>query len=173
MSTAPMRLRRCSAPNGRDGQNPGRHEFMAGARQDPGFGPGAGGGGGEDVQRLPDNAVVIPPFDSADVYAALKTLRIAPLLDGVRGEPPLDAAALCAGVIALCPQIRPPSDQPNLDQTDQIDPIDPIDQRGADAVIPARLGWVTLPLDPGSPCCATNGLAWPGRPARLARSVPG
>ncbi|WP_232287887.1 acetate--CoA ligase family protein [Verminephrobacter eiseniae] len=101
MSTAPMRLRRCSAPNGRDGQNPGRHEFMAGARQDPVFGPVVVGDGGRYVQALQDIAVLIPPFDSADVYAALKTLRIAPLLDGVRGEPPLDAAALCAVVIAL------------------------------------------------------------------------
>src|SRR6218665_4093188 len=101
MSTAPMRLRRCSAPNGRDGQNPGRPEFMGGARQDPVFGPVGVGDGGKYVQALQDIAVLIPPFDSADVYAALKTLRIAPLLDGVRGEPPLDAAALCAVVIAL------------------------------------------------------------------------
>src|SRR6218665_4228656 len=101
MSTAPMRLRRCSAPNGRDGQNPGRHEFMAGARQAPVFGPVVVGDGGKYVQALQDIAVLIPPFDSADVYAALKTLRIAPLLDGVRGEAPLDAVALCAVVIAL------------------------------------------------------------------------
>jgi len=74
---------------------------MAGARQDPVFGPVVVGDGGKYVQALQDIAVLIPPFDSADVYAALKTLRIAPLLDGVRGEPPLDAAALCAVVIAL------------------------------------------------------------------------
>jgi len=80
----------------------GRHAFMAGARQDPVFGPVVVvGDGGKHVQALQDIAVLIPPFGSADVHAALKTLRVAPLLDGVRGEPPFDAAALCAVVIAL------------------------------------------------------------------------
>src|SRR6218665_2436170 len=112
MSTAPMRLRRCSAPNGRDGQNPGQPEFMAAAPQAPVFGPVVVGDGGKYVQALQDIAVLTPPFDSADVYAALKTLRIAPLLDGVRGEPPLDAVALSAVVIALGRLIAAAPDRP-------------------------------------------------------------
>ncbi|MGO4395993.1 acetate--CoA ligase family protein [Variovorax sp. M-6] len=80
----------------------GRHEFMVGARQDPVFGPVVVvGDGGKYVEALQDVAVLLPPFDSADVGAALRTLRIAPLLEGVRGEPPLDVAALCAVVVAV------------------------------------------------------------------------
>lgn len=80
----------------------GRHEFMVGARQDPVFGPVVVvGDGGRYVEALQDVAVLLPPFDSADVGAALRTLRIAPLLEGVRGEPPLDVAALCAVVVAV------------------------------------------------------------------------
>src|SRR6218665_954189 len=62
-------------------------------------GPRGGGGGGGGGWR--ESAGGPPRLDSAEVYAALKPLRIAPLRAGVRGEPPLDAAALCAVVIAL------------------------------------------------------------------------
>ncbi len=80
----------------------GRHEFMVGARQDPVFGPVVVvGDGGKYVEALQDVAVLIPPFDTAGVHAALRTLRMAPLLEGVRGEPPLDVAALCAVVVAV------------------------------------------------------------------------
>jgi hypothetical protein len=80
----------------------GRHEFMVGARIDPVFGPVVVvGDGGKYVEALQDVAVLLPPFDAADVTAALRTLRIAPLLEGVRGEPPLDVAALAAVVVAV------------------------------------------------------------------------
>lgn len=73
----------------------GRHEFMIGARMDPVFGPVVViGNGGKYVEALKDCAVVLPPFSPADVETALRGLHIAPLLDGVRGEPPLDIAAL-------------------------------------------------------------------------------
>ncbi len=80
----------------------GRHEFMVGARRDPVFGPVVVvGDGGKYVEALQDVAVLLPPFDVADVQAALRTLRIAPLLEGVRGEPPLDVAALAAVVVEV------------------------------------------------------------------------
>lgn len=80
----------------------GRHEFMVGARIDPVFGPVVVvGDGGTYVEALPDVAVLLPPFDTAEVKAALNTLRIAPLLGGVRGEPPLDVEALAAVVVAV------------------------------------------------------------------------
>ncbi len=80
----------------------GRHEFMVGARRDPVFGPVVVvGDGGKYVEALQDVAVLLPPFEAADVEAALRTLRIAPLLEGVRGEPPLDVDALSAVVVAI------------------------------------------------------------------------
>lgn len=80
----------------------GRHEFMVGARQDPVFGPVVVvGDGGKYVEALQDVAVLLPPFAAADVKAALKTLRIAPLLEGVRAEPPLDVDALAEVVVAV------------------------------------------------------------------------
>lgn len=80
----------------------GQHEFMVGARMDPIFGPVVVvGDGGKYVEALKDCAVLLPPFSEADVQAALRTLRIAPLLDGVRGEPPLDVAALSRVAVAV------------------------------------------------------------------------
>jgi len=84
----------------------GQHEFMVGARMDPIFGPVVVvGDGGKYVEALKDCAVLLPPFSEADVQAALRTLRIAPLLDGVRGEPPLDVAAL-SRIAASLPGVR-------------------------------------------------------------------
>lgn len=80
----------------------GQHEFMVGARIDPVFGPVVVvGDGGKYVEALQDVAVLLPPFAAADVTAALRTLRIAPLLEGVRGDPPLDIDALAAVVVAV------------------------------------------------------------------------
>lgn len=80
----------------------GQHEFMVGARIDPVFGPVVVvGDGGKYVEALQDVAVLVPPFAATDVTQALGTLRIAPLLEGVRGEPPLDIDALAQVVLAV------------------------------------------------------------------------
>ena len=80
----------------------GRHEFMVGARVDPVFGPVVVvGDGGKYVEALKDCAVLLPPFSQDEVLRALRTLRIAPLLDGVRGDPPLDVAALADIAVAV------------------------------------------------------------------------
>ena len=80
----------------------GQHEFMIGARIDPVFGPVVlVGDGGKYVEALPDVAVLLPPFDVDQVVAALHGLRIAPLLAGVRGDPPLDVAALAELVVQV------------------------------------------------------------------------
>lgn len=72
----------------------GQREFMIGAHRDPVFGPVvAVGDGGKYVEALGDVRLLIPPFSAADVERSLRSLRIAPLLDGVRGDPPLDLAA--------------------------------------------------------------------------------
>jgi acyl-CoA synthetase (NDP forming) len=75
----------------------GQRELMIGARFDPVFGPVLlVGDGGKYVESMPDSQVLLPPFDPGSIEAALRRLRIAPLLDGVRGEPALDVAAFCS-----------------------------------------------------------------------------
>lgn len=80
----------------------GRRELMIGARLDPVFGPVVlVGDGGKYVEAMPDAQVLLQPFDVGQVERALRRLRIAPLLDGVRGEPALDVAAFCRNVVAV------------------------------------------------------------------------
>ncbi len=80
----------------------GRREMLIGAHRDPVFGPMVLlGDGGKYVETLPDTALLLPPFEAADVRAALDTLRIAPVLHGVRGEPPMDLPAFEAATVAV------------------------------------------------------------------------
>lgn len=80
----------------------GRHEFMVGARIDPVFGPVVVvGDGGKYVEAIQDVAVLLPPFSQDEVMQALRTLRMAPLLDGVRGDPALDVQALADIAVAV------------------------------------------------------------------------
>lgn len=80
----------------------GRRELALGARVDPQFGPAVMvGDGGRYVEAMPDLATLLPPFTEAQVCEALGGLRIAPLLAGVRGEPPLDVAAIARATVAL------------------------------------------------------------------------
>jgi len=73
----------------------GNLEMMIGARRDPQFGPVVVvGAGGKYVEAMKDCAILLTPFGKEDVMRALKTLRVAPLLDGVRGEPAADLDAL-------------------------------------------------------------------------------
>jgi acyl-CoA synthetase (NDP forming) len=80
----------------------GRREIMIGAHRDPVFGPVvAVGDGGKYVEVFRDTALLLPPFSKDDVRQALGQLRIAPLLAGVRGEPPMDADALCEAALRI------------------------------------------------------------------------
>jgi apolipoprotein N-acyltransferase len=67
------------------------------------------GDGGKYVEALPDSQVVLPPFDTHAIRAALRKLRIAPLLDGIRGDPPLDTAAFCDAASRVGQLMRDPS----------------------------------------------------------------
>lgn len=80
----------------------GRREMLIGAHRDPVFGPVVVvGEGGKYVEAVPDVRVLLPPFGADDVREALRRLRIAPILSGVRGEPPMDVAALCHAAAAV------------------------------------------------------------------------
>ncbi|WP_326542623.1 acetate--CoA ligase family protein [Pseudorhodoferax sp.] len=83
-------------------QASGQRELMIGARLDPLFGPVVVvGDGGKYVEAMPDAQVLMAPFGPDQVARALRRLRIAPLLEGVRGEPPLDWPAFCAAAVAV------------------------------------------------------------------------
>jgi acyl-CoA synthetase (NDP forming) len=80
----------------------GRREFVLGARLDPVFGPVVMiGDGGKFVEALPDISLLLPPFSREEAVAAIRQLRIAPILAGLRGEPPLDVEALAQAAVRL------------------------------------------------------------------------
>ncbi|CAB3914810.1 Trans-feruloyl-CoA synthase FCS1 [Achromobacter insuavis] len=80
----------------------GLHECALGARVDPVLGPVVMiGSGGKYVEALRDVAVLMPPFDAAQVIEKLRSLRIGTLLQGVRGDPPADVEALARQAVAL------------------------------------------------------------------------
>jgi acetate---CoA ligase (ADP-forming) len=79
-----------------------QRELMIGARIDPDFGPVVVvGDGGKYVEALKDFALLVTPFDADEVKRALRELRIAPLLAGVRGDPALDLDALAKAAIGV------------------------------------------------------------------------
>jgi acetate---CoA ligase (ADP-forming) len=88
----------------------GRREIMIGAHRDPVFGPVvAVGDGGKYVEIFRDTTLLLPPFSTDDAKLALGRLRIAPLFAGVRGEPPMDVAALCDAVVKIGELMRDPA----------------------------------------------------------------
>jgi len=80
----------------------GQRELVLGARLDPVFGPVVMiGDGGKYVEALPDVALLLPPFSLAEARDAILRLRIAPILQGVRGEPATDLDALARAMLRL------------------------------------------------------------------------
>jgi acyl-CoA synthetase (NDP forming) len=74
-------------------------EVSVGVVRDPNFGPLiVVAAGGTLVELLADRAVACPPVTAAGALAMLRSLRIAPLLAGWRGAPPVDLDALAHAV---------------------------------------------------------------------------
>jgi acyl-CoA synthetase (NDP forming) len=77
-------------------------ELLVGARRDPRFGPLLlVGAGGVYAEVLEDVAVALAPVTEEAAGALLRSLRVAPLLDGARGRPAVDAAAAAHAAAAL------------------------------------------------------------------------
>ena len=77
-------------------------ELLIGVKQDPQFGPVLVlGSGGVLVELLSDAAVVLLPTDAPSVEAALRRLKIWSLLQGFRGRPAGDVAALIDSILAI------------------------------------------------------------------------
>ena len=80
----------------------GRREFALGVKQDSAFGTVVMvSDGGKYVEALRDFAVLLHPFSEDDVLVALKKLRIAPILAGVRGESPVDLTTVARVALKL------------------------------------------------------------------------
>lgn len=80
----------------------GGRELALGVRIDPVFGPIVLiGDGGIYLEALQDFRLLVAPFCEDDVARALASLRIAPVLAGVRGELPADTAAFCRMAVRL------------------------------------------------------------------------
>ncbi len=82
---------------------PAGEEFIVGGRRDPSFGPVVMvGWGGIYVEILADRALRLAPVSRVDTEGMLAELKAFPLIQGIRGRPALDAAALidCIGRVA-------------------------------------------------------------------------
>lgn len=80
----------------------GVHEGMLGARVDPVFGPVVViGAGGVHVEAMPDVQFLLPPYSIDDALRAISRLRIAAVLGGTRGEPPVDIEAWARAAVNL------------------------------------------------------------------------
>ncbi len=70
-------------------------EILIGMNRDPQFGPLVTFGlGGIYVEALRDASFRIAPFSRIEAQAMLREIRASTLLDGVRGEPPVDQERL-------------------------------------------------------------------------------
>jgi len=77
-------------------------ELAMGVVRDPQFGPLVlVAAGGALVEVLHDRRLAIPPLDEPRARAMVDALRVRPLLDGVRGAPPVDIDALTRAMTRL------------------------------------------------------------------------
>ncbi len=77
-------------------------ELALGVKIDPVFGPIVMvGAGGVLVEALRDFRLLLPPVDPTGAEEALRALRIGPLWDGARGQPPLDLPAAVDLLVSL------------------------------------------------------------------------
>lgn len=80
----------------------GRFEMLLGAHVDQTFGPVLTiGQGGKYVEAMPDTRVLMASASRQEILDAIGSLRVSPVLRGVRGERPADVQAFCDAAHAL------------------------------------------------------------------------
>jgi acetyltransferase len=91
-------------------------EVLIGMVRDPQFGPLVTFGlGGIYVEVLKDAAFRLAPFSRAEAEAMLTELRATALLEGVRGQPPVDREALIDALLRVGQLV---TDFPEIDELD-------------------------------------------------------
>ena len=91
-------------------------ETILGMTRDPGFGPMVMFGlGGIHVELLKDVAFRIAPMTDRDAREMVRQVRSFPMLEGLRGAPPTDIAALESALLAVA---RLSEDHPALQEMD-------------------------------------------------------
>src|SRR5262249_28924869 len=81
---------------------PQGHELLVGAVRDAQFGPMVVVGfGGVYVEVLRDTSARLAPLTIGDALAMLSELQMAPVLSGVRGQPPVDRDKLARLIVSL------------------------------------------------------------------------
>jgi len=77
-------------------------QFFLGAHIDAVFGPVVVVGlGGVAVELLRDTTCTLAPVDRSDARAMIERLKSFPLLNGYRGQPPLDVEAFASAIVAV------------------------------------------------------------------------
>ncbi|MFV2054325.1 acetate--CoA ligase family protein [Aliiroseovarius sp. YM-037] len=77
-------------------------ELLVGITRDPAHGFLLTiGAGGTLTEILQDSVTLLLPVDAASIEHALTQLKIAPILGGYRGQPPIDIAATCTAILAI------------------------------------------------------------------------
>jgi acyl-CoA synthetase (NDP forming) len=95
-------------------------ELVVGGRRDPHWGPVVmAGAGGIWVETLGDVRLMPAALSPAAIAAELSKLKIAPLLQGLRGKPAIDIEALCATIARVGALLR---DIPDIAEID-INPL--------------------------------------------------
>jgi acetyl coenzyme A synthetase (ADP forming)-like protein len=91
-------------------------ELLMGVVHDESFGPViACGAGGTRAELLGDVAVRITPLTDLDARSMLRSLRMFPLLEGYRGSPPCDVAALEDALVRLSALVQAHPEVAELD----------------------------------------------------------
>jgi len=111
---------------------PGGREVLLGMSRDPQFGPlVAFGLGGIYVEALKDVAFRVAPFSRQEAEEMIREIRSYPLLEGVRGEPPADHAAMVDALLRVSQLV---TDFPEIVEMD-INPLMVFEEgRGAIAI---------------------------------------
>ena len=123
-------------------------ELLVGLRRDPVYGVSLTlGMGGVTAELLDDVATLVLPAGREDILAAVKGLRLAPLLTGYRGRPPADLDAAVAAIDSMARMI---TTDPTIDEI-EVNPlmIGEADAPGAGALAVDAVIWKTD--RPGTP----------------------
>jgi succinyl-CoA synthetase beta subunit len=116
-----------------------RAEVLIGIRRDAVYGATLTlGSGGVAAELLADTVTLVAPVTEGEVAAALRRLRLWPLIDGWRGRPRADAAAAVAVALKLQELLAARRDIREIE-------INPLILRGAGAVAVDALILVEAP----------------------------